>query len=900
MIGKTLSHYRVVEKIGAGGMGEVYRATDTRLNRDVALKVLPEEFARDADRMARFKREAQVLASLNHPNIAAIYGLEEDQGKRALVLELVEGPTLAERIAQGALPLEEALNIARQIAQALEAAHEKGIIHRDLKPANVKVKKDGSVKVLDFGLAKALESPQSEADIANSPTLSLAATQAGVILGTAAYMSPEQARGEEADRRADIWSFGVVLYEMLTGQRLFTGRTASDVLAAVLRAEADWDSLPQDTPRSIRQLLRRCLTRDHKQRLQAIGDARIEIEEYLADPAAASLLISTPTVAPQPLWQRALPWVAAGVMTFVALLQWAPWGAEVAPTPGVLTRFSVEFPGLDSIQRGPCCGGPLGISPDGKRLAFTAFSGGKNQIYLRAMDQTVAVPLAGTQNSTSPFFSPDGQWIGFFSDGKLKKISVEGGAPLTLCDIGSADIRGAAWGPEDTIAFAGTGSAGLSVVSGEGGIPAPLTVLDTTKGEVAHRWPSFLPNGKAVLFTVVDGEGLHVETLLLESGERRRLISHGANPLYADSGHLVYAQFEGADGSAPSGVILAVPFDPLRVEVTGSLVPVLEGVSVFSGGKANLTVSQNGSLVYLPGGGGGENRLVWFDRAGNRELLPETGRIFETPRISPDGKMLAVTVLDGAGTNLWSYDFRRETFSRLTFDPGAKSPVWRSDGSSIAFANPSRKQLLWVAADGTRPPEELLTGESPVYPYSFSDDGKTLTYIETAPLPNIHALNLEGKPEQEAVLPDTFRNFDPALSPDGRWLAYASSESGQSDIYVREFPGPGGKWQISNGGGEDVAWSHDGRELFYLNGSQMMLVTVETEPQFSSSRPSVLFVGDFPTVLGGRNYDISPDGKRFLIVQRTASAANETPTPTLEVIINWFEELRRRVPTRKN
>jgi serine/threonine-protein kinase len=451
-------------------------------------------------------------------------------------------------------------------------------------------------------------------------------------------MSPEQARGKPLDKRTDIWSFGCVLYEVLVGKQAFGGETVSDTIGAIMRGEPDWKLLPNGIPPSILRLLERCLTKDRRQRLQDIGDARIEVEDPasgIGAVAAASVLMDH---RPE-LWKGLLPWGATGVLAVaLAVSLWAPWRAEVAPPQGVVTRFPLEFPGLDSIQRGPCCGGPLGISADGKRMAFTAFSGGKNQIYLRAMDQTVAVPLAGTENSTSPFFSPDGRWIGFFSERKLKKISVEGGAPFTVCDIGSADIRGAAWGPEDSIVFAHTGEEGLSVVPGGGGIPESMTVLNAERGEIGeigHRWPTFLPNGKAVLFTVVDGEGLHVEALLLESGERRRLIPHGTHPLYADSGHLVYAQFEGTDGSSPSGVILAVPFDPLRVEVTSSPVPVLEGVSVYDGGKANLTVSQNGSVVYLPGEEGGENRLVWFDRTGNLEILPETGRIFSEPRISP-------------------------------------------------------------------------------------------------------------------------------------------------------------------------------------------------------------------------------------------------------------------------
>ena len=450
MIGQTISHYRVLEKLGAGGMGEVYRATDTKLNRDVALKVLPEEFARDTDRMARFKREAQVLASLNHPNIAAIYGLEEADGIRCLVLELIEGPTLAEHIAAEPLPTEEALNIARQIAEALEAAHEKGIIHRDLKPANVKVTPEGTVKVLDFGLAKALEDGPSSIDISKSPTLSVAATQAGVILGTAAYMSPEQARGQAVDKRADIWAFGVVLYEMLSGKQTFQGETISDTLAAVLRAEVDWSTLPGDTPASIRKLLRRCLTRDRKQRLQAIGEARIAIEEHLADPAGSSVMMTGAALAgPQPAWRRALPWVLLGAMTLIAALALLTlWrGGE---TKRGLIRLSANVSGEERLNTDQ--GAAAVLSPDGKRLAYVAGAGSDRMLYLRSLHQLEGEPLSGTEGAFAPFFSPDGQWVAFFAANNLKKVSVQGGAPLTLCETQAS--RGGTWSNDGTIVFA--------------------------------------------------------------------------------------------------------------------------------------------------------------------------------------------------------------------------------------------------------------------------------------------------------------------------------------------------------------------------------------------------------------------------------------------------------------
>ncbi len=481
MIGKKISHYNVTEKLGAGGMGEVYRATDTKLNRDVALKVLPEVFANDAQRMARFSREAQVLASLNHPNIASIYGLEESGGVRCLVLELVEGPTLAERIAAGPLRTEEALNIARQIAEALEAAHEKGIIHRDLKPANVKVTPEGTVKVLDFGLAKALEDDPSSIDISESPTLSVAATQAGVILGTAAYMSPEQARGQAVDKRADIWAFGVVLYEMLTGKRTFQGETISDTLAAVLRADVDWVALPADTPASIRRLLRRCLTRDRKQRLQAIGEARIAIEEYLADPAAASVLISTPTVAPQPLWQRILPWVFGGAMTLAFLLTlWRPWVQPERTSP---VRLKVEISPEEPLFTAQ--GAAVALSPDGKPMAYVTEAEGGRKLYVRSLDQLEGAPLSGTEGARDPFFSPDGRWVAFFTDDALKKVSVTGGTPLTLA--GTQVNRGGTWSPDDVIVYAPHTHSGLFQIPAAGG--APVEITTSSEGERSHRWP---------------------------------------------------------------------------------------------------------------------------------------------------------------------------------------------------------------------------------------------------------------------------------------------------------------------------------------------------------------------------------------------------------------------------
>jgi serine/threonine-protein kinase len=667
------------------------------------------------------------------------------------------------------------------------------------------------------------------------------------------------------------------------------------VLAAVLRAEADWDSLPQDTPRSIRKLLRRCLTRERKQRLQAIGDARLELEDAMVgmtEPRETQIAGGREAAR---AWGRGLPWAVAGVLGAALLVALAGLERAPEPEPGVLTRFSLEFANVDSIG-GACCGRSPALSPDGKSLAFTASSDGTIQIFLRTMDQMEANPVPGTENAATPFFSPDGRWFAFFTEGKLKKVSVEGGAPMTLCNVGS-DPRGGTWGPNDAIVFASTGSGGLSRVPGGGGTPALLTELDAERGESSHRWPTFLPNGKAVLFTVIRKGGFSVEAVLLDSGERRPLVERGTQPLYASSGHLVYAQFEGEEESGPSGMVLAVPFDADQVEVTGSPVPVLEGVQVYSGGAGNLTLSQNGSLVFRPGAGE-ENLLVWVDREGNVEPLPESSHTFSFLRLSPDGKTLAVSASDATGLNIWIYDFGRETFSRLTFDPGAEmAPVWLPDGTRVAFSVSGENQIRWVTADGSAEPELLVTEEASIYPSSFSPDGKTLIYFERAGLASISASRLEGDHKQESLIANDFNNWAPDLSPDGQWLAYTSDESERAEIYVREFPGLGGKWQVSSGGGTEAAWSRDGRELFFRSVNRMMVVEIETSPRFTVSQPQVLFDGDFHVSRTGRSYDVSLDGKRFLMIQHTRAA---DATPTFRVALNWFEELRRRVPTGKN
>ncbi len=887
MIGKTIAHYRIEEKLGAGGMGEVYRAHDTRLGRDVAIKVLPDAFLRDPERLARFEREAQVLAALNHANVAAIHGVEESDGARFLVLEFVPGRTLAERLVAGPLPVEEALEICRQMAEALEAAHERGIIHRDLKPSNVKVTPEGKVKVLDFGLAKAFGPEAAAADLSHSPTATYRTGGEGAILGTAAYMSPEQARGKALDRRTDIWSFGCVLYELLSSRQAFGGETVTDTLAAVVRGEPDWNVLPAEVPAKIRYLLRRCLERDLKRRLQAIGEARIAIEEGLSGSAAAEAVPVAPLG-----WQRALPWALVGAL--VAALLASLWVLRQASqrVPAPVLRSAVTVPAGEFSTRG--FGPWLALSPDGTHLVYEGFRGGTWLLFLRPMDQYQAVPLSGTEGATGPFFSADGQWVGFFVDGKLKKVSIQGGAPLTLCDV--PDARGATWTPDDTIIFTPTANSSLWRVAASGGTPQPLTTLDTKKGENSHRWPDILPGGKAVLF-VESGSGVsgvgEIAVLSLKTGKRRTLVELGMNPHYVPSGHLVYGQ---------AGSLLAVPFDLDRLEVTGSPVPVLEDVDMDnSTGAVDFSPSAKGSLIYVLGGGLGAaySALVWVDRKGAERPIAAPPNPFGQPRLSPDGRRVAVNIL-GQNSDIWIYELARGALTRMTFQPGEdETPAWTSDGKRVAFSSSisgKPRTVFWKNADGSGSDEPLLDSGYHTHLGSFSLDGRVLAYTDYGSVGrgDIWVLPLEGDRKPRPFLQTPFNERDPKFSPDGHWIAYTSDESGRDEVYVQPFPGPGGKWQVSTEGGYGPVWARNGRELFYRNADKMMVVAVSTKPTFSAGPPRLLFEGSYTNSSRREaNYDISPDGERFLMVK--AAETHRAPTE-LYLVVNWFEELKRRVP----
>ena len=884
--GTRLGPYEIVSPLGAGGMGEVYRATDTNLGRLVALKVLPPAFANDAERMARFKREAQVLASLNHPNIATIYGIEGS----AIVMELVEGKDLA-----GPMTVEEALPIVRQIIEALEAAHEKGIVHRDLKPANIKITPQGVVKVLDFGLAKATDDP-AHSDPSNSPTLSIAGTQSGMIMGTAGYMSPEQASGRTVDRRADIWSFGVVLWEMLSGRKLFEGETIMHTLADVVRGEIDLNKLPAEVPVAIRGLIGRCLERDVKRRLQWIGEARIAIEDYLANPDGRTEGIG----GLKPATTSWLPWA---LFAATALAAGAGWYIATRPAPlRPLVHLNVE---LDSdAPMSAIVGNPMAISPDGSRIVVASRGAdGKDRLYTRLLQQPKLVPLPGTESASFPFFSPDGLWIGFAADGKLKKISADGGAAVTICD--AATIRGASWGDDGNIVLAIEIDSSLSRVSSAGGTPAPLTKLN--EGERTHRWPQVLPGSQTILFTTHSGSFVYdnasIDAISVKSGQRKTLVRGGFNGRYLPTGngkgHLVYMH---------KGTLFAVPFDPLGLALTGPAVPALENVSSNSSSGGSFALSSTGTIMFQAGGTT-DLKIYLADRSGAKKpLLPQAGT-YNSPHFSPDGKRLAFSLSNGEGSDVWVKDMDRDTPSRLSFLKGTKNfLVWTPDGRNLVFRSSGQDQagLYWMRADGAGEALRVMDGKLNPRPESFSPDGKRLSYsaignngsldLFTAPLEGDPGHPKLGKPE--LFLGTPYFEYGSSFSPDGRWLAYTSNESGSSQVYIRPFPGPGGRWQISSAGGGFPFWSKDGRELFFRGNDGCLMVTGYSAngDSFTPGKPQPW--PELATMsMGPANFHIAPDGKHAAVVL-PEGADNQKPITHLTLLQNFFDELQRKAPSK--
>jgi serine/threonine-protein kinase len=899
--GTRLGVYEVTAQIGEGGMGQVYRATDTKLKRQVAIKILPPALAADHDRLARFQREAEVLASLNHPHIAAIYGLEEGGGMTALVMELVEGDDLSQRIARGAIPLDEALPIAKQIAEALEAAHEQGIIHRDLKPANIKVREDGTVKVLDFGLAKALEPTGAASSSASmSPTLSLNATMAGVILGTAAYMSPEQARGKTVDKRADIWAFSAVLFEMLAGKRAFAGDDVSDVLASVLAREPEWALLPTNVSPALGTFIKRCLQKDPKQRVRDVGDVRLALEGAF-ETTVPGTAAPAPAIQPRPLWRRTLPVVAAAVVVS-AMVGAAAWTLKPTP-PLTVARFAFTLGDGQQFTSGG--GQRLAVSPDGTLLVYVA----NNQLYLRSMSDLEARPIPGTQQK--PFisvFSPDSRSIAFYvqSDQTFKKIAVSGGAAVTIC---TADIpSGVSWNT-DGIAF-GQGSKGIMRVSANGGQPEVLASVKN--GELAYG-PQVLPGGEWVLFTIATAataaawDKAQIVVQSLKSSERKTLVSGGSDGWYLPTGHLVYAL---------GGVLFAVPFDLRHLNVTSGPAPIVEGVSrsnTGNSGVAHFSVSSTGSLVFVPGPASTSSAqfdLALIDRNGAAQPLKLPPGAYEYPRLSPDGKRIAFGSDDGKDAIVWIFDVAASSARRLTLGGRNRVPVWSADGERVAFQSDRDGDLglFWQRADGTTAAERLTKPDKDTahVPESWSPDGKTLLFsVAKGSSYAVAALSLPDKKVtpfggiQSAAPPAA------TFSPDGKWVAYSVAGPGSppgGSLFVQPFPTTGATYPISKGGGIHPTWSPDGQELFYgPSAGQFVAVSVTTRPTFTFGNPVLVprlfFVERGPGF--ERNNDITRDGKRFLGVVAAGQTASGAPTaPQIQVVLNWFEELKARVPTK--
>ena len=907
MIGDTLAHYRVTGKLGAGGMGEVFRATDSKLNRDVALKLLPESLSSEPDRMARFHREAQLLASLSHPNIAGVYGLEQSGGRTALVMELVEGDDLSTMLTRGPLSLDESLRIAQQVAEALEAAHDKGIVHRDLKPGNIKITPDGQVKVLDFGLAKAVEAQGafSSLDAAGSETLS-AMTRAGIVMGTVAYMSPEQASGTPVDKRSDVWAFGVVLFEMLSGRRLFDGETTSHTMADVLRADIDWTKLPAATPAPIRRLLERCLERDRKRRLQAVGEARIIIEDYRASSsqsfnravAAAATVPSPAAAAPRAV----LPWAVAAVATLclAAVLGWM-FLRRAAPQDTIALRADMR---LSDTPLTTDLGSGLELSPDASRIIYVAGTTEIQQLYVRELNQLDATKLVdATSNATSPyhpFFSPDGQWVGYVTSSEMRKVPVSGGTPLTLCKL--ARSRGASWGSDGMIVFAPNPASGLFRVPASGGEPQPLTTLDKSKRESTHRWPQVLPDAKAVIFTshtqaAGDFDNATIEVVTLATGQRKTVLRGGSYARYVPSGHLVYVS---------KSTVFAVPFDLAKLEVSGSPAPVVQNVFWNpTEGAAQMSFSSTGMLTYLRGGPEvAKYNIVWVDRKGGTSKLLDEPGAYANPRLSPDGKRLALTVLKDSNFDIWVYDLARGVPTRLTFDDASDTEqIWSPDGKYLAFSSGRSKvdNVYRKRADGSGEEERLSTDEDPHWANSWAPDGQSLTVSLLKGNGNFDILQLSlASKTFTPLLATPFREADPTISPDGRWMAYSSNESGRGEIYVRPYPSGAGRWQISDNGGAYPRWSRNGKELFYRVDGGLMSASIEAAgDSIQTGKPLRLFSGPFRGGIGGisisgntfSDYDVSSDGQKFVMFPSTE--IESTNRGVITVVTRWFDDLAK-------
>jgi len=909
-VGTRLGIFEILALLGKGGMGEVYRARDTKLERDVAVKLLPVDVA-EAKRLARFKREATFLASLSHPHIAAIHGLEESESGPFLVLELVEGEDLAQRLRRGAIPMGEAIDHARQIADALLAAHEKGIVHRDLKPANVMLTADGGIKVLDFGLAKALadDSGEAAAGLSAVPTVSGEGTQPGVVLGTVAYMSPEQARGLPVDRRTDIWAFGALLFEMLTGARAFGGETTSDVLAAVVTRDPDWTLLPSETPASVRRLLRRCLAKRGNERLRDMGDARLEITPDALTAGGSDGSSSGAAVSRTERW---LPWVVvAGLVAALVASVLLP--TEPPPATRSPVRLSANlFPRPAEIPA------PVfALSVDGTRLVYVADVGQQTQLYIRDLDDLESMPIAATEGATAPFLSPDASEVGFFQGDWLRKVSLEDGIAVTLDEQPSRErVRGAesgAWAPDGSIVYS-WGRGPLMSVPVSGGQPAALTALDTERGEIAHLMPQVIARAGRVLFTsstrVADLENATLEVVSLDGGERTRVREGAYFGRYAESGHLLYIA---------KGSLHAAPFDIERLRETGSSRPVLAGVFTDpAAGTTHLDFSSTGTLVFAAG----SNRVtrasgVSVSRSGELTGVLEEPREYYSPRFSPDGRQLSMHVGGGfysqtSRSDIWVYELDTGAMRQVTWHAAPDfMPIWSPDGERLTFSTERFNgipNLAWKRADGEGEVTPLIDSRLPQYACSWTPDGRTLVFIQSTESGyDIHALpfDADGNPgAPRALIASEFTEWRPEVSPDGVWLSYSQSDSlGRTQVYVQPLAG-GRKIQVSGGDGDYAnilsRWSRAADEIYYRDGDQILVVRYSVRnDEFRPEPPELLFEGTFEA-RGWPDWDVAPDGEAFALFQ-VEDADGTTPSwdvhfDDVVFVFDWFEELRRRVP----